>query len=257
MIKGLARFLRDVFTRGEGVYEGRARAPRGQTLLTVSPRDSAELSEALKAAKGAGMTAHLLFTRALIQRERSMRSTRSQALRLADLIALSPLYPEERRGELQRRFDVLVIPHVVNHQLSAPLERYCEDFGGALNRLKRGEALAELYRLRFYNLCARVLPIRLMSQVLFKGVLKTSTTTTNPGPVRVPLERCGPHEVLDFINFPQLSPPARLGVIYTTFRGSLRLLILHDEGLMTHEDAARFADELWAEVMELSATLAP
>jgi hypothetical protein len=30
---------------------------------------------------------------------------------------------------------------------------------------------------------------------------------------------------------------------------------LHDEAYMSHEDAARFADELWSEVLHLTATL--
>lgn len=252
---GLKRLLRDLITRGSGVSEVSGDGDRGRTLLTVSSRDPEELSRALKVAKRAGLTAHVLFTKALMNRERAQREARHSSLRLADLIALAPLYPEPRRAALMCRFDVLVLPHVVNHDLTAPLEGYQADFKEVLTRLKAGEALAELYRLRFYNALARLLPIRFMSGLLFRFVLKTTTTTTNPGPVRAPLERCGPHEVLDFINFPQLSPPARLGVIYSTFRGRLRLMILHDEAKMSHQAAERFAEELWAEVMSLTDTL--
>jgi len=251
----LTRLLKDIISSGEGVSEVIGGRARGQTLLTVSPRDPTELRRALQVAKRAGLTAHLLFTRALINRERARRVTPNLTLRLADLIALVPLLPKSRQEELSSRFDVLVLPHMVNHDLSASLERYADDFRSALRQLREGEALAELYRLRFYNFLARLLPLKRVSGLLFRFVLKTTTTTTNPGPVRAPLERCGAHEVLDFINFPQLSPPARLGVIYTTFRGRLRLLILHDEAYMSHEDAARFADELWSEVLHLTATL--
>ena len=257
----LYRLARDLATSGRGVVLGArevARAPRGRSLLSVSPREPKELSRALKVAKASGLTAHILFTWALMSRERRARGQRDLSdhqLRLADLIALSPLYPKERQAEQLSRFDVLVLPHVINHKLNEPLSAFSERFKAQLAALRAGEALAELYRLRLYNLCARLLPIRSMSAWLFKRVLKTSTTTTNPGPVRVPLERCGEHQVLDFINFPQLSPPARLGVIYTTFRGRLRLLILHDEALMSAEEASSFADELWAEVMGLVGSL--
>ena len=42
------------------------------------------------------------------------------------------------------------------------------------------------------------------------------------------IERAGDAEVVDFINFPQIAPPAELGVIYS-YRGELRIVTLYDE----------------------------
>lgn len=255
LFKAITRLFKDLCTRGEGVTDVSHRVPRGQTSLSISPRDPEELSRMLRVAKKSGLTAHLLLTRALIHREQKKRSKVSNTLRLADLIALSPMYPKIKRDQMLKSFDVFVLPHVVNHDLSESDQQYYQRFSEELKSLKEGEAFAELYRLRFYNFFARLSPIHIVSSVLFRYILKTTTTTTNPGSVRAQLERCGDHEVLDFINFPQLSPPARLGIIYTTFKGRLRLLILHDEAQITHSEAMQLADELWEEVLSLTRRL--
>jgi hypothetical protein len=114
-----------------------------------------------------------------------------------------------------------------------------------------GDALAELYRLSLYNLLARLLPLRLVSGALFGALMKTEVVTTNPGPVARALEGFGGHAVVDFVNFPQIAPPARLGLIYTTFRGALRLVALHDEGRVSAAEAGAFVGEVWGEVLSL------
>jgi hypothetical protein len=253
----LWRLARDVFTSGRGVTLPRdpQRTPRGETHLSVLPIPPHELKMVLNTAKKMGLTAHVLFTQALCALERKERAARGECegqLRIADLFALTQLYPPQERARSEARFDVLVQPHLVNLPLSRDERSSFNVLRDALKRLKEGEAFAELYRLKIYNLIARLTPVRWVSGALFSCVLKTTTTTTNPGPVRVPFDEEGDFEVVDFLNFPQLSPPARLGLIYTTLRGRLRLVVLHDEALMSSDEAEHFAQRLWAEVLRLA-----
>ena len=105
----------------------------------------------------------------------------------------------------------------------------------SIRALRGGRALAEFYRLRFYVFLARLLPLERTSAGLFRWVLKTDLVTTNPGPVPFSFESCGSIPVLDFINFPNISGGARLGLIYTTFRGALRILCIADSAALTEE----------------------
>ena len=88
--------------------------------------------------------------------------------------------------------------------------------------------LPELYRLALYgfgSLCAT----RMTADFVFKCINKTDLAVTNPG--RVPwqdeLASFGDVPVADFLNFPHLLPPAKVVLIFTTFR-ALRIVQLYD-----------------------------
>ena len=97
-----------------------------------------------------------------------------------------------------------------------------------LRSIREGRAQSELRRLQFYAYLARWVPLEWVSGWLFRRLLKTDLVTTNPGPVPFLFERCGTAKVLDFVNFPNLSGGARFALIYSTFRGTLRLFTLAD-----------------------------
>ncbi len=60
------------------------------------------------------------------------------------------------------------------------------------------------------------------------------TTTTNPGVIPYTFQWENQEiEVVDLINFPQISPPAKLALIYSTFRKRLRLIFLYDDLTLT------------------------
>ena len=108
-------------------------------------------------------------------------------------------------------------------------------------------------RIKLYNFWARYLPLKWASHWVFKWILKTNITTTNPGvvPFSKDLESWGEAQVQDFVNFPQIAPPSRLGVIYTTFRKRLRIVILHDQALLSQKQAEQLSQILWEEIQRI------
>ena len=86
----------------------------------------------------------------------------------------------------------------------------------------------------------------------FKYLFKTNVTTTNPGPAPLIHKQFGQYPILDFINFPQIAPPAELGIVYTTLHGELRILTLYDSSCWTKESLEYLVDELWRQVLILS-----
>ena len=179
------------------------------------------------------------------------REAHTPLFRVADLFALTPFLAEDQ----STRFEMLVQPYATTIDTRWSTEHALAKINQRLLGLKSGMILSELYRVRAYNFFARFLPLSTIGHVVFKRLLKTNITTTNPGPVQVPFENFGSFHISEFINFPQISPPARLGVIYTTFRGQLRLIILYDNTLYTSQHIDTLSDELWSEVNEVTSEL--
>ena len=85
-------------------------------------------------------------------------------------------------------------------------------------------------------------------------MFKTNITTTNPGPAPLKFTQLGEAQVLDFINFPQIAPPADLGIIYTTYNGELRIVTLYDENRWQAEELNELIELLWNKVCQLAHT---
>ena len=83
-------------------------------------------------------------------------------------------------------------------------------------------------------------------------ICKTNITTTNPGRVPARFDSFGSLPCVDFINFPQIAPPARLGIIYTTFRDQLRLVSLYDQSLFTPTEIQELTEDLWKTIKKLA-----
>lgn len=88
-----------------------------------------------------------------------------------------------------------------------------------------------------------------------KWLFKTNLTTTNPGPAPVNFQHFGDLELLDFINFPQIAPPAELGIIYTTYREELRIVCLFDQSRWDQGELNELIEGLWSQVLRLSSTV--
>lgn len=144
--------------------------------------------------------------------------------RLVDLVTVRPL----ASGDVGGRADVLVVPWVQTVPAEADGVALAA-VEGQVASIKTGGARAELARLALYAGLADLLPTARAAALTFRRVIKTDLIVTNPGPVHVPIERFGPVPVADFLNFPQLVPPARSGYVFTTFRGRLRVVALWDD----------------------------
>ena len=220
------RIIRDVFTRGSGLHLASTTKP-GATTVTVTEVSEDLLQRTLTQARRHHTTAHSVFLLALTRARSEFLGKRGEEhFRINDFATLRPFADRD----LSDAFDVLVVPNQIsidpNWDDSTVLRRVSK----RMQAQKDGAILSELYRLSLYGFLGRFLPTRMTAGLVFKHINKTDLAVTNPG--RVPwqdsLSRFGDVEVLDFLNFPHLLPPAKAVLIFTTFRGRLRVVQLHD-----------------------------
>ena len=251
-LKGAIQCVKDLCQPAQGF--DLPSAPRGQTGVYVHRVDQDELQTVLKAARKAKITAHALFTWALTQvyKERYQTNNPSHLsvplFRVADLFSLCPWLPTHARDQ----FEVLVQPYTTTLDPDWSTQDAFQTIHHRLNSYKKGAVLVEIPRVRIYTFFARILPFSFLKRQLLKYVFKTNVTTTNPGRVPAKFENFGTHDCLDFINFPQIAPPARLGIIYTTFQNQLRVVTLYDQALFTSSEIEDLTDELWAKIKKLA-----
>jgi hypothetical protein len=231
------RLLRDIFTRGGGLSLPSYR-DNTPTKVAVTRVANDVLDNALHQARRHGVTVHSLFLLALTRaRSEIVPGGDRQKFRINDFATLRPFADRD----LADVFDVLVVPNQIT------IDPAWGDFDALrilskrLKHQKNGGILPELYRLSLYGMLGRFLPTHLAAQLVFKLINKTDIAVTNPG--RVPwqsdLDVFGEVPVLDFINFPQRLPPAKMVLIFTTFRGELRIIQLYDPSAI-HESAETF-----------------
>jgi hypothetical protein len=190
-------------------------APRGPSRVAVHTLPDDALATLKRAAATRGTTVHAL----LVVAAASALGTR----RVMDLMTLRPL----ATADLSLRSDVLVVPWV--QALPGSQDDAHAAVRDAVLDMREGGARAELARLSLYERLAGLLPVRIAARLAFRLFTRCDTVLTNPGPVHVELRSFGSTPVRDFVNFPQLTPPARAGLVFTTFRGRLRVLALWDE----------------------------
>jgi hypothetical protein len=96
------------------------------------------------------------------------------------------------------------------------------------NRWKEGEIFAELFRQRLYAIIAWPFPKWIPTAIVTRYITRGNILCTNPGPIPYEFDRLGPVPVTDFYGFSQMFPPGRIMLVFTTFRGSLRLGVMFD-----------------------------
>jgi hypothetical protein len=209
-----------LWSRGGGIDASTSEP--GNTGVYVQDLGEDVLSRGLAAARAQGVTLHALLllclTRGVAQK------IPGRPLRILDLHTLRPF----AQAPVDGLFDVLVTPHSLELDPAQSDSEILDNIHRRLTELKQGAVLSELYRLWIYTSLARVFPFTIASQFVFKYLTRTDLVTTNPGVVPFSFERLGSLPVVDFLNFPQLGPPAKLGLIFTTFRRRLRLIVLYD-----------------------------
>ena len=232
LIGTLAKHMvRDVVADGAGLN---LEVPKeaGPTEVSVTPLCPKLLSRTIKVARRQNTTAHSLFLLALSRARTEMVDpiTAKRPLRLNDFATLRPFADRD----VSDAFDVLVVPNQITIDPNWDDETALKTLSSHIRKQKQGGVLSELYRLSMYGALARFLPTRLTAGLVFKYVNKSDIAVTNPG--RVPwqdeLERFGDVKIVDFINFPHLLPPTKVVLIFTTFRGSLRIVQLYDSKAM-------------------------
>lgn len=247
-LAGARSILRDVITPGAGL--GAADAPPAEPRVALRDLGAERLAAVRAAATARGVTLHALVVLALA-RARARREAggplAGTPLRFADLVSLRP-YADAPVDDL---WDTLVVPHVLTVPGTDPAA--LDAVRARLDALKAGAVREELARLVIYDALARVVPVRWAARLVFRLVTRTNLVLTNPGVIPYPVDRLGTLEVEDVFSFPRPIPPGRLVLSLTTFRGRLRLVVLHDPAAFP-EGVDRLVDDL---VAELDAMTAP
>nr|AIS92912.1 condensation domain-containing protein [Stigmatella aurantiaca Sg a15] len=200
--------------------------PRGdQDFMKVD--FGAELLEGLRRrAKQEKVTVHAMLALAMFKVWRASAPSKvgRRWLRILDNFSLRHM-TRENADEL---YETLVVPYSVRLPTSGSDKEVLHAMVEQLNHWKSGEILSELYRVRLYAALSRFSPLKLSSAFITRYVAKSNIVMSNPGPVPYPLERFGSVPIADFINFSQLFPPSRVMLIFSTFRGRLRALVVWD-----------------------------
>jgi release factor glutamine methyltransferase len=211
----LRRLARDLVAAPSFAYP--PDAPRGRIHAAVHESPSETLAALKTNAASERTTVHALLLRA---------AGRAFGVhRMFDLVTLRPL----ATAPVDARSDVLVVPWVQTWRRGASEAEARAALAAQVAIVKGGGARAELARLRLYTSLADFVPTALAARLTTRIVVKTDVVVTNPGPVHVPLARFGDVPIADFVNFPRLPPPGRVALVFTTFRGRLRVIALWDD----------------------------
>ncbi len=251
-LRGVRGIIADLLLPGGGVPVLKTHGLlRGKTRLLIKRISAPELKAVIEGARARGVKAHTLFTwgfaRALDQWSIKFGVDRKSHLRIADLCTLRPFLHEDYMNEI----DLLVQPYTHTIRQDWSEEEALQQISASLSLQKREGALNDLARSKIYRLFPRILPLSWVMGFTFRCLFKTNVTTTNPGPALLRFSDFGEAEVLEFINFPQIAPPAELGLIYTTYRGELRLITLYDESRWEEGPLRELVEGLWREVLTL------
>ena len=227
MLEAGKKMLDETIQPGNGLHLKQAEEP-GETGVNISEFGSHLLKKTIHAARHHGVTAHSLFLLALTRARQDMLGGKKgdSRFRINDFATLRSF----ANRDLKEAFDVLVVPHQLDIEPTWDDEKALNYISSQIKAKKNGAILSEIYRLSLYGFLARFLPMRYTAKFVFRYVNKTEIAVTNPGRVlwEDELERFGNVRIDDFINFPHLLPPAKVILIFTTFRNQLRLVQLFD-----------------------------
>ncbi len=254
MAQAVGRLARELLTPGSGLRLPAPPTP-GPTHVAVTRVSDALLTRTLAAARAHGATAHALFLLAIARARQDLLGPGpgDHPLRINDLATLRP-YADRDLGDA---VDVLVAPHQITLDPTWDDPTALRILTARIRTQKAGGILPELYRLALYGQLARILPTRHTAGLVFRYISKTDLAVTNPGRVSFQdaLARFGPVPVDDFINFPHLLPPAKIILVFTTFRGTLRLIQLSDPAASPDGVEATLAHPLLAHLDRLVTSL--
>ncbi len=234
--RGLEQTARDLAATFGGLvtperdHAGRRRLAR--FVLTVD-----ETEQLRAAARERGCSIHAFFQLAFLRAATDYNRARGEGrthLRIWDFFSLRPLL-----GNAKDRYDCLALVYPVDLDAAWSDDETLVHCTENVERMRNGELVTHAHRFDgLFRVLDGVQP-RDAFMSLWRSIFKSNVFLTNPGVCPSPLPRFGDAEVLDYVTFPQLFFPADLTFVFSTFRGSLRVLVTHDQdafGATFHED---------------------
>lgn len=250
IVDALAVLARDLMGRERGL---RARGKRTRSLARKLDLPAALLVEVKQAAKCRGLTVHAFLLTATIRAWQSIeRDNDRRDMRLFPVLDMISLR-SHAAADAADLYDTVVIP--VSTTLDGRLddEELLAAAGAWIADMKAKVGFAELERQRLYAFSAALLPKPLATRLVTDFVVKGNVVCSNPGPIPYPVETFGTHAVRDFWSFSQLFPPGIVTFTFSTFRETLRLVMVHDEVMLPVPDALDFAHRIVRDVTRLAA----
>ncbi len=234
--RGLAQTAHDL----AATYGGLVTPPRdhaGRRRLARFVLSVDETKKLRAAARGRGCSIHaffqLAFLRAATDYNRARGETRS-SVRVWDFFSLRPLL-----GKAKDRYDCLALVYPVDLDAAWSDDETLAHCTRNVERMRSGDLVTHAHRFdALFRIVDRIVP-RDSFMSMWRSIFKTNVFLTNPGVCPSPLPRFGDAEVSDYVTFPQLFFPADLTFVFSTFRGSLRVLVTYDEdafGATFHRD---------------------
>lgn len=238
-LRAIAQTARDVRAPFAGLATAAPTSP-GRRRLARAVLDPPQTDQLRRAARARGCSIHAFFQLAFLRTAMDVNGRRGierPRLRLWDFFSLRPL-----RDDAAGRYDCLALVYPVELDGRWFDEEVLARCTRAIEQLRDGEILT--HAARFDTLLAvfgGLLPRPWLARV-WPALFKTNVILTNPGVCPSPLTRFGDTPVVDYVTFPQLFHPAEVMLVFSTFRGSLRILAIYDEDAF----GASFHHELFA-----------
>ncbi|MES2325420.1 MAG: hypothetical protein V4633_24460 [Pseudomonadota bacterium] len=197
--------------------------PRGPTGMDKRAMPDAWLQRLKLAAKAQGASVHALLLTALV-RASADAAGRAGVFRYTDSYSLRPAYG----AGSERLYDALMVPYNLRLDSRRSDRQLLADIADRISGLRAGGVMVDYYRQVIFDVCSRFLPRRLATLWAGRAIAKSNILISNPGPIPFALDSFGPHRVADYFSYPQLFPPGRALLLFSTFRNVPRLIVMFD-----------------------------
>jgi len=243
---GFKAILTDALTRCVGLKTDVSR--RGETAVHFFDYGIAMWDEVKRVSRHMDMSVHpfiLASVLRIIEQLNDRRGVRSPVVRIVDNFSLRRFAAD--RATIDNLYDVFAVPYTLDFSLRGDDVSLVTQIRKQMDQMKRGEILRELYRYQIYHRAGffsdqKKMATRLVSRL----VVRTNVVCTNIGPVPEDFAAFGTAQVEDYYSFAQLFPPGDLMFLFSTYRGRLRLVLLHDDRRVSHELAEEIGERLFA-----------
>lgn len=214
--------LRDLVFRPRRLWP--TAKPRGRAVLARLDVEPHVFLSLRAGARHMGVTLHTLFMAALIRTVEQYEGAYRPYHTFLDMYSLST----RAKRDVAHVYENMVIPYTLfipnAHSDTDLLRRIAE----ILARLHSRGVIEEVQRLRLYDAVISLLPMKWATHFLVTRIATASMVVTNPGPIPFASESFGSTGITDCYSFAQLYPPARMMWQFSTFRDTLRVLLIYD-----------------------------
>lgn len=232
--QGLRAIWRDATARCTGlVLPAR---PCGQTCVRLHDYGSPAWQQLHQGARAAGLSVHPLIIAAVLRVVQSLNQRGGHAspvIRLIDNFSLRRFAPSP--ASIDDLYDVFAVPYTIDFEMEPDTRSLVQQIRRKLDALKAGGILAELYRNWHYRNASLLSDKKLGTRLVVRHVMRSNVICTNIGPVPEDFGSFGPRQVVDYYSFSQMFPPGRVMFLFSTWRGRLRMVLLHDGNTVPDE----------------------